>query len=237
MNQSAQLIGISVGPGDPELITVKALRIMRDCDVLFAPQAKNSEQSVAKGIVDGFDIPEQKFRAVAFEMERSRESLKQRYQQVADLIIEEIELGKKVGFLTLGDAFTFSTWIYTLETVREKRPDLLIETIPGVTSYAALAAKVQYPLGEQKEHVLILPCPDDMAELRREIERHDLVVLMKIGHRFEALLDLLREMGIMDHCVLGRRVGMQDGQCYENLCDLPDIEKLGYFSTMLIRRK
>lgn len=237
MKCSTQLIGISVGPGDPELITVKALRIMRDCDVLFAPQARNSAQSVAKGIVDDFDIPEQKFRTMAFEMERSRESLKQRYQQVADLIIEEIDLGKKVGFLTLGDALTFSTWIYTLQAVREKRPDLLIETIPGVTSYAALAANVQQPLGEQKERVLILPCPDDMAELRREIERHDLVVLMKIGQRFSALLDLLREMEIMDHCVLGRRVGMEGGECYEDLCDLPDIEKLGYFSTMLIRTK
>lgn len=237
MNHSAQLIGISVGPGDPELITVKALRAMRECDVLFTPQAKNSEQSVAKGIVEGFDIPEQRFRIIIFEMERSRESLKSRYRQVADLIIEEIEVGKKVGFLTLGDALTFSTWIYTLYAVRKKRPDLLIETIPGVTSYAALTAKVQYPLGEQKERVLILPCPDDMSELRREIERHDLVVLMKIGQRFSALIDLLREMQIMDHCVLGRRVGMEGGQCYENLADLPDIGNLGYFSTMLIRTK
>lgn len=237
MKSTAQLIGISVGPGDPELITVKALRIMRECDVLFTPQARNSAQSVAKGIVEGFGIPEQCFRTITFEMERSRESLETRYQQVADLIIEEIESGKKVGFLTLGDALTFSTWIYTLEAVREKRPDLLIETIPGVTSYAALAACTQQPLGEQKQRVLILPCPDDMESLRQEIELHDLVVLMKIGRRFSELMDFLREMQIMDFCVLGRRVGMEGGECYEKLIDLPDIEKLGYFSTMLIRKK
>ncbi|MCF6311781.1 MAG: precorrin-2 C(20)-methyltransferase [Verrucomicrobiales bacterium] len=235
MESSAQLIGISVGPGDPELITVKALRVMRECDVLFAPQAKISDHSVAKGIVARFDIPEQRFRTITFAMDRSRESLRSRYQQVADQIIEEIEAGKKVGFLTLGDALTFSTWIYTLDAVRIKRPDLLIETIPGVTSYAALASQVQQPLGEQKERVLILPCPDDMENLRREIESHDLVVLMKIGHRFDALLDLIKSMGLEGRCVLGRKVGMDGGEVFEDLRSLPAIEKLGYFSTMLIR--
>ncbi len=237
MKHSAQLIGISVGPGDQELITVKALRRMRECDVLFTPQAKNAQQSVAKGIVDCFDIPEQRFRSITFEMDRSRESLKARYQHVADLIIEEIEAGKKVGFLTLGDALTFSTWIYTLHAVRIKRPDLLIETIPGVTSYAALASQVQQPLGEQKERVLILPCPDDMQQLHQAIGSHDLIVLMKIGHRFDALFELIKEMGLQDQCVLGRKIGMEGGEVFENLRSLPAMEKLGYFSTMLIRKK
>jgi len=235
MNQSAQLIGISVGPGDPELITVKGLRSIKACDVLFAPQAKVSSESVAKGIVDYFQIPEGRFHIVEFAMERDRKSLNQRYEEVAQAIIAEVVAGKVVGFLTLGDALTFSTWIYTLGAVKKAAPELRIETIPGVTSYAALAAQAECPLGEQKERVLILPCPDEMSELRSAIESHDLVILMKIGHRFDTVVELLAEMNLMDQCILGRKVGMEGGEVYESLSALPAVQKLGYFSTMLIR--
>lgn len=232
---SPQLIGISVGPGDPELITIKALQALRDCDVLFVPQAKAAEQSVAKGIVEGFQISEERFRTVIFKMDRSRDFLRQRYQEVAVLIIEEIEAGRTVGFLTLGDALTFSTWIYTLDAVRQARPGLRIETIPGVTSYAALAALSENSLGEQKETVLILPCPDDMEKLRQAIISHDLVVLMKIGHRLPEVIELIKEMGIINKCVLGRRIGMEGGEVYEDLTKLVLSGREGYFSTMLIR--
>lgn len=235
MKQANQLIGISVGPGDPELITVKGLNALESCDVLFAPQAKVSSESVAKGIVDYFKIPEERFRIVEFAMERNREALHQRYDEVARAIIAEVESGKRVGFLTLGDALTFSTWIYTLAAVKKLSPELTIETIPGVTSFAALAAQSECTLGEQKESVLILPCPDEMSELRAAIEANDLVVLMKIGHRFDAVVELVTEMGLGARCILGRKVGMEGGEVFDTLTNLPKVEKLGYFSTMLIR--
>ncbi|MEM1296769.1 MAG: SAM-dependent methyltransferase, partial [Verrucomicrobiota bacterium] len=110
MKPPSQLLGISVGPGDPELITVKGLKALESCDLLFAPQAKVSSESVAKGIVDYFKIPAERFRIVEFAMEREREALHRRYDEVAQSIISEVNSGKKVGFLTLGDALTFSTW-------------------------------------------------------------------------------------------------------------------------------
>ncbi|MEO0448138.1 MAG: precorrin-2 C(20)-methyltransferase [Verrucomicrobiota bacterium] len=235
MKPSSQLIGISVGPGDPELITVKGLNALRSCDVLFAPQSTVSSDSVAKGIVDRFQIPEERFRIVEFAMDRDRESLRRRYEIVAQAILEEVAAGKVVGFLTLGDALTFSTWIYTLAAVRKLAPETSIETIPGVTSFAALAAETECTLGEQKEQVLILPCPDEMSELRSRIESHDLVILMKIGHRFDQVIELIREMGLAEQSVLGRKIGMDGGEVYDSLSDLPEVEKLGYFSTMLIR--
>lgn len=234
MKHQAQLVGISVGPGDPELITVKGLEALRTCDILFAPQAAVSTESIAKGIVDYFEIPEERFRLVTFEMDRDRSALHERYAMMAEQIVAEVNSGSMVGFLTLGDALTFSTWIYTLEAVKKVSPETPVTTIPGVTSFAALAATTNAPLGEQKESVLILPCPDHMEELRSALISHDTVVLMKIGHRFHEVIHLLKEMDLLENCILGKKVGMEDGEIYESLAELPEVEKLGYFSTILV---
>lgn len=236
MSSSASLIGISVGPGAPELITVKGVEALRRCDVLFTPQAKGSDESVARRIVERYQLPDEKFRPVLFEMNRDREHLRDSYRRLAEEIAVELDQGREVGFLTLGDAMTYSTWIYTLEAVRHIRSDCHVETIPGVSSFAAVAAATEWPLGEQKERLLILPCPEEMSELRMLIEEHDVVILMKIGKRMPGVLGLLGEMGILDLCSLGHRVGMPGGEVRKSLGGGDEASDLGYFSTMLIRR-
>ena len=236
MSDHGKLIGISVGPGDPGLITVKGLDALRDCHVLFVPQAKGSDFSVAKSIVDRFEIEESKFRPIFFEMDRSRQGLAERYADLAEQISTEIEKGHVVGYLTLGDAMTYSTWIYTIEAVKNVGPNIEVGTIPGVTSFSAVAAASNWPLGEQKERMLILPCPDEPEELRKVIETHDVVVLMKIGKRMPGVLQILGEMGILKHCALGHKVGMPGGEVWSSLGEGTPPDEQGYFSTMLIRK-
>jgi precorrin-2/cobalt-factor-2 C20-methyltransferase len=95
---------------------------------------------------------------------------------------------------------------------------------------------MNWPIGEGKERVLILPCPDDAPSLRQDIESHDVVVLMKIGKRLPMVLQLLRDMGIGDQCALASRIGLPGETLCEDLGSLPDTASLGYLSTMLIRR-
>lgn len=115
--------------------------------------------------------------------------------------------------------------------------------LPGVTSYAAAAALTGFALGEGRERVLILPCPDDLAQLRADIASHDVVVLMKVGRRLPVVLDLLSELGLLERCALAHRLGL-DGEVIlpsleslrsDTLPDGPDAARLGYLSVLLIR--
>jgi Precorrin-2 methylase len=162
--------------------------------------------------------------------------LREHYGGLAAGIALELSAGRDVAYLTLGDPMTYSTYGYTLAALRDRLPSLQFKTFPGITSFAAAAATLGWPLGEGKERVLILPCPDDTQSLRNDIETHDVVVLMKIGKRLPMVLHLLREMGISGHCALASRIGLSGETLCGDVSGLADDATLGYLSTMLIRR-
>jgi precorrin-2/cobalt-factor-2 C20-methyltransferase len=170
-------------------------------------------------------------------MDPDRSVLREHYASLAAEIAAELEMGRNVVYVTLGDPMTYSTYGYTLAALAERLPALLIQTFPGITSFAAAAAAMSWPIGEGKERVLILPCPDDAQALRADIEAHDVVVLMKIGKRLPMVLQVLRAMEISKHCALASRIGL-DGEFFcEDPGGLSDEAELGYLSTMLIRRE
>jgi len=228
--------GIGVGPGEPGLIPVTAWNTLKKCQVIFVPRAKTMNHSVARRCLPANEIPQERFREVEFAMESDRSALAEHYAKLAELIAADLNEGRDVAYLTLGDPLTYSTYIYTLAALRDRMPDLRHRTFPGVTSYCAVAAAAGFALGEGKERVLISPCPTEMAELRSMIEAHDIVVLMKIGDRLAAVLGLLRQMRIANHCAFGSHVGMTDEILYGNVADMDPNKSSGYLSTLLIRK-
>ena len=132
---------------------------------------------------------------------------------------------------------TYSTYGYLITTLREIYPQLQHRTYAGITSFAAIAAHFDWPLGEGKERVLLLPCPEEIPDLRADILTHDLVVLMKIGRRLPQVLALLEELGITENCVFAQRLGFAEERTSRGLTDLPRDAEMGYLSTMLIRRE
>jgi precorrin-2/cobalt-factor-2 C20-methyltransferase len=236
MSVPGKFFGIGVGPGEPGLMSVIAWEFLQRCDVIFAPRARTTERSVARQCLPANEIPDERFREVEFTMDSDRNRLCEHYASVAETIAAELRAGKDAAWLTIGDPMTYSTYIYTLAALKDCMPEVRYRTFPGITSYCALAAAVEFPLGESKERVLILPCPDEMPELRAAIEAHDIVVLMKIGDRLPAVLGLLREMRIAPYCALGRHVGMNDEVIHLNVDQLPPANSLGYLATMLIRK-
>ncbi len=235
MSALGRFTGIGVGPGPAGLIPVAALGVLERADVIYLPRARSSEVSVARQCLAGLAIAEEKFREIEFQMDSDRSVLSGHYGELAETLAAELRAGRNVAYLTIGDSLTYSTYGYLLAALRDKLPGLAHTTFPGVTSFAATASALSWPLGEGKERILILPCPDDMAELRADIVGHDVVVLMKIGARLPAVIDLLNEMGIGHQCAFARRIGLPG----EVLCD--DVSTLtpdasGYLATMLIRR-
>lgn len=144
--------------------------------------------------------------------------------------------GRSVAYLTIGDAMTYSTLGYLVAALTREAPNLPRRVFPGVTSYAAAAALTGFSLGEGRERALILPCPDDVEDLRAEIERSDVVVLMKVGRRLPAVLALLSDLGILSHCALAHRLGLDGEVVRASLDPLPDPGRLGYLSVLLIRK-
>ena len=231
-----QFWGIGVGPGPRGLLPLAAVEALTQAAVIYLPRARSAEISIARQCLDGLVIPESRLREVEFTMDPDRSVLRDHYGALAAEIASELEAGRDIAYLTLGDPMTYSTYGYTLAALKDRLPLLRALTIPGVTSFAAAAAALGWPLGEGKERVLILPCPDDPESLARDIESHDVVVLMKIGKRLPMVLQVLKDMGITDQCALASRIGLPGETLCGDVGALPDDTTLGYLSTMLIRR-
>jgi precorrin-2/cobalt-factor-2 C20-methyltransferase len=236
MNSFGMFFGVGVGPGERGLIPLIAWQALQKCHVIFTPRAGNRERSVARDCLPANEIPEERFREIEFSMDSDRTRLAKRYAEVAEMIALELQAGRDVAYLTLGDPFTFSTYIYALAALKERLPNLRHRTFPGVTSYSAVAAATGFALGEGKENLLVLPCPDSAEDLQSMIAKHDVVILMKIGHRLPAVLRLIREMEIAEHCVFGHHVGMADEKLSMPVGEMEAETANGYLSTILIRK-
>jgi precorrin-2/cobalt-factor-2 C20-methyltransferase len=236
MSKLGTFWGIGVGPGPTGYIPLVAVDALQRADVIFAPRATNSESSVALQCLTGISIAPERIREIEFQMESDRSILSDHYTQLAATIAVELRADRSVAYLTIGDSFTYSTYGYTLAALQALLPNLTQHTFPGITSYAAAAAAMSWPLGEGKERTLILPCPENAADLRADIDNHDIVVLMKIGKRLPWVLDLLRDMGISNHCAFACRVGLADEMLSTDVGNLNATQAMGYLSTLLIRK-
>lgn len=228
--------GIGVGPGPAGYLPVAALEALQQADVVFAPRARTAEISVALQCLAGIDMAPERLREIEFNMDPDRTVLREHYAQLGQMIAAELSAGRNVAYLTIGDSLTYSTYGYVLTALKGLLPDAPQRTFPGITSYAAAAAALDWPLGEGKERTLILPCPDEADELRREIETHDIVILMKVSHRLPWVLDLLKELNIAEHCAFARRIGLPGEILSSDVGELVATEAMGYLATLLIRK-
>jgi precorrin-2/cobalt-factor-2 C20-methyltransferase len=233
---SGMFWGVGVGPGPAGYLPVAALEALAQADLIYAPRARGVEASVAVQCLAGVPFDASKLRDIEFNMDPDRSVLAEHYAQLADGIASELRAGRNVAYLTIGDTLTYSTYGYVLAALQARVPGLRQRTFPGITSYASAAAALSWPLGEGKERVLILPCPETAEALRLEIATHDIVVLMKIGGRLPWVLALLREMGIAQHCAFARRIGLAGEMLAHGLDTLDAQDAMGYLATMLIRR-
>ena len=232
-----RFVGIGVGPGSARLLSVAAWEELQCCDLICYPRATSHKSSTALHALTGLKLPQAEWREFTFEMSSNRNLLRSHYAELALSLGRELELGRQVGYLTLGDSLTYSTYSYLITALREIYPQLQHRTYAGITSFAAIAAHFDWPLGEGKERVLLLPCPEEMSDLQADILTHDLVVLMKIGRRLPKVLELLEDMEIDRHCVFAQRLGFEEERTSRGLDDLSRDAENGYLSTMLIRRE
>lgn len=227
--------GIGIGPGDPELITLKGVRILSQCRRVFVPKARTAADSVALRIAGQHLRADAEVIELVFPMTQDRAELSERWEESARQVAAALKTGEDACFLTLGDSLLYSTYIYLLRALKNHVPDLRVVTVPGVTAFSAAAALTHFPIGERKEPVTIVPAADDVAAVERAIETGGTVVLMKVGKRLGSIVDLLERVGVIDRAVFIARAG-QKGERIET-----DLRKLrgegpetGYLSIILV---
>lgn len=226
--------GIGVGPGDPELLTMRAINVLKEVDIIIAPKTEKKEDSVALEIARPYlkldvEIVKQVFPMVV-NFEQSPEAWEQNKAEILALL----EQGKKVAFLTLGDPMFYSTYIYVFRLLENE--GYPIETVPGITAFCAIGSKLGYPLVEGNDILSIIPATADEEKIRSVMAVTDNVVLMKVYKNFPQIVDLLTENKLTDRAVMLSRCGLPDETVIRDL-EAEKEKKVNYLSTILARRR
>lgn len=188
--KSGKLYGVGIGPGDPRYLTLRAADVLRSADVIFTVISRNASSSVSRSVVESLR-PRGEIRLQMFSMSRDRATREAQVQANADAIIDELRAGRDCAFATLGDAMTYSTFGYVLDRIRKAIPGVEVEIVPGVTSFATLAAKAETVLVENGEQLRVIPSfRSDMAE-SLDFPKGSTTILLKTYRSRAALLDRL----------------------------------------------
>ncbi|MHA6531522.1 precorrin-2 C(20)-methyltransferase [Paenibacillus sp. BAC0078] len=191
------LYGVGVGPGDPELITLKACRLLQECPVIAYPAAKKGGKSYAQEIVDMHVNADEKIMlGLVFPMTRDPEQLASGWNRTAELCWNELEMGRDVAFVTEGDPNLYSTFIHLARLMQELHPGVPIVSIPGISSVLGAAAALEQPLADGDQRVGIIPATEDRGALKEALLQHDTVVFLKVAKVLELVLDVLDELGL-----------------------------------------
>jgi precorrin-2/cobalt-factor-2 C20-methyltransferase len=209
-----------VGPGDPELLTLKALRVIQAAPVIAVPRAKADGDSYALQIVQDLLQPEQDVIRLHFAMVKDLD-VRQRHRQVAaNTVAEHLAAGRDVAFLTEGDPLLYSTFAYLLDLMPEGTP---VEVVPGVSSYHAAAAQVGQSLVQAGQRLAILPATgENLKELLAILDLFDTVILFKIKHNLARVLRALDALDLTEKAVLVERASHPQGRVVRDLRSLWD---------------
>lgn len=223
-----KLYGLGLGPGDPELITMKAHRIIRSARVIAYP-APDTGPSFARQIAERYLTPEQVEIPIVMPMRVERYPAQDVYDAAAKDISAHLDAGRDVAVLCEGDPFFFGSFMYLFERL-EARYD--VEIVPGVSSIMAGAAALKRPLTARNDILTVIPGPLDTETLRARIEASDAVAIMKVGRHFARIRDLIAEMGLTDRAGYLERVSLDNERVFP-LADVLD-DAAPYFSLILI---
>jgi len=229
------LYGIGVGPGDPDLIPLKAVKILSAVDMVFAAASTKNSHSQAVQIARAHIPAATPVRLLAFPMVKDRAAKQACWDAHARTIISELERGRDVAFLTLGDSMTYATYGYVLKAVQKLAPHLEAVTIPGITSYQAAAALVNQPLVEGEESLLVLSGAEGGDNFRRFMECAENVVVLKAYKNTADITAALQEADRLQSSVAVVNVGR------DNEAVIRDVRQLeqrppGYW-TLVIAKK
>jgi precorrin-2/cobalt-factor-2 C20-methyltransferase len=236
-----KLFCVGCGPGDPELLTIRALNLITEADVIFVPTSKLDKPSIALSIVAKYIKETTKIINLVFPMVKDKDSLKDYWEKNTLEISQMVRTGKKTLYLTVGDPSLYSTWIYIHRELKKNHKDIEIEIIPGITSIFAFAAESKISLVEGNEHLSIVPACYDLNKVKNTVKASDTIVFLKDGRYFDNVIEMLSDSGFGEETQIAIA---QDVSTKENILEIKHLKDLRgkkqpsqkYFSIMVVKR-
>lgn len=231
-----RFIGVGAGPGDKSLLTLQAVETLANADVVFYASGANSKKSVSGGILDSLPECHARKEELVFSMAPDVSDRKVAWRENAVRVIRELEQGHNCVFVTIGDPLFYSTYTYLMREVREMLPDVSIQTVPGITSFQAAAAKANIPLVEDREILAVIPAWTRETNGHPALDSADTLVLLKTYHHKDKIIEMLKKRGIEGEIVYAARVGLE-GEIVtadeSRIAEHPD----EYLSMLVVKRK
>ncbi|WP_299091608.1 precorrin-2 C(20)-methyltransferase [uncultured Metabacillus sp.] len=229
------LYGLGVGPGDPELLTVKAFRKLKEAPVIAYPKKRKGSKSYAQRIIDVYITPgEKEMLGLVFPMTKDPVILEREWSNTVELVWEKLKTGKDVAFVTEGDPLLYSTFIHMMNLVKERYPEVNIQTVPGISSINGAASRLGIALAEGDDHVAIIPARNDYETMKKAIVENDCVIFIKVAKVMDLMLRILRELNLVEKASVVTKVTSDE----EIIWDISELDRaeLEYLTLMVVRK-
>jgi len=226
--------GVGVGPGDPELLTLRAVRVIQEADVIIAPKTEKKEDSTALSIARPYLKADAHILKLVFPMVNDATTLTEAWENNKKSILAELQAGKKVVFLTLGDPMFYSTYMYIYRLLKDSGHG--IETVPGVPAFCAIGSQLGQPLAEGTDVLSIIPATMSEEKMDEILSLADNIVLMKVYKNFAQVVEKLKQHGFGDNAVMISQCGLPEEQVSYNLSEV-DASQVNYLTTILAKKR
>ena len=230
------LYGISVGTGDPELITLKAWRRLQTSPVVAFPAGIDGRVGIAEKIIADFIETKHTILPLDFPYIREEHSLQQAWKIAAEKVWYYLERGKDVAFACLGDVSFYSTFTYLAQTLQQLQPEAIVQTIPGVCSPVAIASALGIPLTVSSQRLAVIPAIYNIDDLENVLDWAEAIVLLKVASVYSQVWQLLQKRNLLDSSWIVEKASFPEQKIYGHLSNYPEL-KLSYFSTLLIQNR
>jgi precorrin-2/cobalt-factor-2 C20-methyltransferase len=234
--KTGRLYGVGVGPGDVQLLTLRAYHVLSLVPVIFVPQKDAYRRSYALSIIDSLvETGDKTVVGLVFPMLKDETALNEHWQQAANVMWQYLKDGNDCAFVNVGDPLLYGTLIHVLNTLQNSHPEVEIEVIPGVSSINAAAARAMLPLATKDERVAILSGNCHSGFVRETLANFDTVVFLKMHNTFDQLFGILKEMNLVEKSIYISRCTAPDEEVVRDINRLKGA-KLDYLSLLIVRR-
>ncbi|SHJ04910.1 precorrin-2/cobalt-factor-2 C20-methyltransferase [Geosporobacter subterraneus DSM 17957] len=231
---NGKFYGLGVGPGDPELVTVKAVKVLNKADIIIAPETISGKGSVAYKIIKEHVEQQDKVKFQVFPMTYDADALDSTWNQNMEEIMLFLKQGKDVAFITLGDPMIYSTYIYVMRRI--KAQGIEVETVPGIPSFCAAASRLGIPLSEGEETIAIIPAAYKCDHMDELLTYGDNVILMKPSRGFEDTVEKLDKHQLLQNTVMISKCGHADESITWDLKKMTG-QKIDYLSMIIAKKR
>lgn len=234
-NQLGILYGVSVGTGDPELITVKGVKIIQKCSIVSFPAGIKGKKGIAERIIQVYIQPHQQTLPLNFPYTQDEKELKQAWELASLELLGYLKKGQDIAFACEGDVSLYSSFTYLAQTLRQLQPSLSIQFIAGVASPMAAANLLQIPLTTQQEKLAIIPALYSIEELEIALNWAETVVLLKVASVYQQVWQVIQHKNLWASAWVVEKVSFAEEKIYYPLNNYPQLQ-LSYFSLLIIKQ-